>query len=180
MLRLSIVVSEGFDESTSEFVDSEMVEVELEHSLVSLSKWESKYEKPFLDEGEKTGEELLDYIRMMITGPVPPGHVLEKLSPGNIKEIQLYISAKMTATWFSTDPSPSVNREVVTAEIIYYWMIALGVPMECQHWHLNRLITLIKVCNLKNQPKKHMNRAEAAAWQSDLNQKRRMELGTTG
>jgi hypothetical protein len=186
MLRLSIVVTEEFDELSSEFVDAKTVEIELEHSLVSLSKWECKYEKPFLgdkpflEEEQKTEVELLDYIRMMIIGPVPPEDVLAKLSKGNIEAIETYINAKMTATWFSDDPSPSVTREIVTAEIIYYWMISLGVPFECQHWHLNRLLTLLKVCNLKNQPKKNMTRAEAASMQSDLNQRRRAELGTKG
>jgi hypothetical protein len=186
MLRLSIVVAEEYDESTSEFADSKTVEIELEHSLVSLSKWECKYgkpflgDRPFLEEDEKTEVEVLDYVRMMIIGPVPPDDVLAKLSPGNVKEIQNYINAKMTATWFSSDPSPSINREIVTAEIIYYWMITLGVPFECQYWHLNRLMTLLRVCNLKNQPKKNMTTAEAAAMQSDLNQRRRAELGTKG
>lgn len=180
MLQLSIVTSELFDESSDEFVDADSVELELEHSLVSLSKWECKYEKPFLGENTKAEEELLDYIRMMVIGPVPPDDVLSKLSQGNVEAIERYINAKMTATWFSNDPSPSVNREIVTAEIIYYWMISLGVPFECQHWHLNRLLTLIKVCNLKNQPKKNMTRAEAASMQSDLNQQRRAELGSTG
>lgn len=180
MLLLSIATSQGFDESSDEFVDVETVEVELEHSLVSLSKWECKYEKPFLGEDTKAEAELLDYIRMMIIGPVPPDDVLSKLSQANVKEIERYINAKMTATWFSNDQSPSVNREVVTAEIIYYWMISHGVPFECQHWHLNRLLTLIKVCNLKNQPKKNMTRAEAASMQTDLNHQRRAALGSTG
>jgi hypothetical protein len=180
MLLLSIAVTEGFDEISSEFVDVETVDVELEHSLVSLSKWECKYEKPFLGEETKAEAELLDYIKMMIIGPVPPDDVFQKLSQGNIETIERYINAKMTATWFSNDQNPSVNREVVTAEIIYYWMISHGVPFECQHWHLNRLLTLIKVCNLKNQPKKNMSRAEAASMQSDLNQRRRAELGTRG
>lgn len=180
MLRLSIILTEEFNEISSEFVDATTAEIELEHSLVSLSKWECKYEKPFLADETKAEEELLDYIRMMVIGPVPPDDVLSKLSQGNIKEIELYINAKMTATWFSNDQSPSINREIVTAEIIYYWMISLGVPFECQHWHLNRLLTLIKVCNLKNQPKKNMTRAEAAAVQSDLNQQRRAAMGSTG
>lgn len=179
MLQLTIVISQGFDESSDEFVDAETAEVELEHSLVSLSKWESKYEKPFLGEDTKEETELLDYIRMMIIGPVPPDDVLSKLSQGNIDAIERYINAKMTATWFSND-QPSTSREVVTAEIIYYWMISHGVPFECQHWHLNRLLTLIKVCNLKNQPKKNMSRAEAASMQTDLNHQRREALRSTG
>lgn len=180
MLLLSIVVTEDFDEATHEFVGADTVEVELEHSLVSLSKWESKWEKPFLNEDEKTKEELLDYIKMMFLGELPPEKVLSAISPDNIKEIEEYINAKMTATWFSEDETPSAFRAVVTAEIIYYWMIALAIPFECQHWHLNRLMTLIKVCNIKNQPRKNMSQSEAGAMQRALNQERRKASGSSG
>lgn len=180
MLRLNIVVTEGFDEVNSEFVDGVAVELELEHSLVSLSKWESKYEKPFLGEEIHSGEEVLDYIRMMILGDIPSEETLSCISTANVKEIQEYIDAKMTATWFNEQNIPKGAREIVTAEIIYYWMITLGVPFECQYWHLNRLLTLIKVCNIKNQPKKNMSGAEAAKMQTDLNRQRRAQMGTSG
>lgn len=180
MLRLKLVITEGFDEINSEFVDGVTVEVELEHSLVSLSKWESKYEKPFLGEETHTGEEVLDYIQMMISGDDPGENVLSHLSTVNVKEIQAYIDAKMTATWFNEANIPKSGREVITAEIIYYWMITLGIPFECQYWHLNRLLTLIKVCNIKNQPKKNMSSADAAKMQTTLNKQRREQFGTSG
>ena len=180
MLRLSIVTTEGYDEINSEFVDGVAVEIELEHSLVSLSKWESKHEKPFLSEEKLSNKLLMDYIKMMVIGDDPGENVWSKLSPGNIQEIQEYINAKMTATWFNEPQATPAAREVVTAEIIYYWMITLGIPFECQHWHLNRLLTLIKVCNYKNAPKKKMGRSEAAIQQRELNRMRRQQLGTTG
>jgi hypothetical protein len=180
MLQLNIVLTEGFDEVNNEFVDGVAVTVELEHSLVSLSKWESKYEKPFLGPDRHTDDEILDYIRMMISGEVPEENVITHLSPGNIKEIQEYINAKQTATWFNDQNTPGGAREVVTAEIIYYWMITLGVPFECQYWHLNRLLTLIKVCNIKNQPKKKMSTREAAEMQTRLNRERRQATGSSG
>lgn len=180
MLRLSIVITEGYDEVNNEFVDGVTVDVELEHSLVSLSKWESKYEKPFLGEDKHTSEETLDYIRMMISGDIPEENVIAHMSPGNIKEIQQYIDAKMTATWFNEANIQKGGREIVTAEIIYYWMITLGIPFECQNWHLNRLLTLIKVCNIKNQPKKKMTMAEAAEMQTRINKERRAATGSKG
>jgi hypothetical protein len=180
MLRLNIVITEGFDDINSQFVDGMTVTVELEHSLVSLSKWESKYEKPFLGEETHSTEQTLDYIEMMILGEIPEENALSHLSAANIKEIQAYIDAKMTATWFNEQNIPKGSREIVTAEIIYYWMITLGIPFECQNWHLNRLLTLVKVCNIKNQPKKNMNKAQSAQMQTELNRQRREATGSSG
>ena len=180
MLRITIQLKEDFDEESGQFSTSDSVELRLEHSLVSLSKWESKWEKPFLSFDEKTDEQAADYIRMMILGEIPPEETLERLSVGNVEEIRAYIEAKMTATWFSEKQEAKARREVVTAELIYYWMISLGIPFECQTWHLNRLLTLIKVCNIKNSPKQKINQAEAAASQRELNELRKRELGTRG
>lgn len=179
MLQLKVTTAEGFNEATNEFVSTGDVVLKLEHSLVSLSKWESKWEIPFLGDKEKTNEQVLDYIMMMFSGDEFPEGVLEHLNATHYKQINDYINAKMTATWFREERHPD-NGEIVTSELIYYWMIALGIPFECQYWHLARLLTLIKVCNLKNAPKKKMSRADAIQRQRSLNEQRRRELGTKG
>jgi len=179
VLRITIPLAEIFDEETSEFTIAEGVMLDLEHSLVSLSKWESKWEVPFIST-QKTEEQTLDYIQMMVIGELPAEKDFNRLTPGNIKEIHQYIDAKMTATWFTDRQEARASREVVTAELIYYWMIALGIPFECETWHLNRLLTLIKVCNIKNAPAQKMDRAAAAAQQRALNDARRKQTGSRG
>lgn len=178
MLQLAVMTVEGFNEATNEFVAAESETVELEHSLVSLSKWESKWELPFLSNEKKTDEQVLDYVKMMSSAPLSE-ELLSKFTPEIYTAINNYINSKMTATWFSNQQEQS-STEIVTSELIYYWMIALGIPFECQHWHLNRLLTLIKVCNLKNAPPKKMSRAEMQQRNRDLNAQRRAELGTKG
>lgn len=179
MLRLEVVTVEGFDEETRQFVTSASTVLELEHSLVSLSKWESKWELPFLSSEKKTDEQILDYVRMMFSGDNFPEDIIDQCTEVHYQRINEYINARMTATWF-TDQSQPPSREIVTAELIYYWMISLGIPFECQEWHLNRLLTLIKVCNLKNAPKKKMNIRDSIAHQRDLNAQRRAQTGSKG
>lgn len=163
------------------FIDPETTPLELEHSLVSLSKWESKWEKPFLSSIEKTDEETFDYIHSMILTPNVSPEFLTKLSTQNVRDINEYINKKMTATWFSNIDEPKKSTgEVITAELIYYWMVALNIPIECETWHLNRLITLVRVCNQKNSPPKKMKPQEALAQQREMNARRRAELGTSG
>lgn len=179
MLQLKITTAEGYNEATQEFVCAESFVLELEHSLVSLSKWEAKWEVPFLGAEAKTNEQVLDYVQMMFSGTNFPEKLLDKFTAKNYTEINEYINAKMSATWFNEDHKP-VSSESVTSELIYYWMISLGIPFECQHWHLNRLLTLIKVCNIKNAPKKKMSNRDIAQRNRDLNAQRRKELGTSG
>lgn len=180
MLRITVSRTELFDEETQEFVTSGGVDLELEHSLVSLSKWESKFEKAFLDRASKTTEETIGYVEAMCLTPEIPPEVFQKLSDKDFSDITDYIDAKMTATWFSDVTTPSTNSEAITSELIYYWLIAFNIPFEVETWHLNRLFTLIKVCNIKNAKPKKMSFAEVAARNRELNAKRRAESGSRG
>jgi oligoribonuclease NrnB/cAMP/cGMP phosphodiesterase (DHH superfamily) len=180
MLRITIPAVEQWDEAKQEFIYTKEQTLSLEHSLVSLSKWESKWCKAFLTKDEKTFEETLDYIKCMtLTQNVDP-EVYNYLTNGNIKEINEYIEAPMTATYFSDEKTSKISREQVTAELIYYWMIALNIPFECQKWHLNRLLTLIKVCNIKNQPPKKRSKKDIMSRNAALNAARRKQLNTKG
>ena len=179
MLRIEVPLSEGFDEQTNEFVTSEAAVLELEHSLLSLSKWESRWEIPFLSSDDKTTEQTMDYIKAMCLGEEPSDSVLSRLTAANIKAIDVYVNAKMTATTINERKSPGV-REIVTAELIYYWMIALDIPVQCEQWHLNRLLTLIKVCNIKNTPPDKKSAAANAADRRALNAQRRSNTGSGG
>lgn len=173
MLEITVPAAEMFDESTQEFIESKEQTLQLEHSLVSLSKWESKWHKAFLSKREKTFEETIDYIRCMtITKNVDPS-VYFNLSKENIEAINRYIEDPMTATYIAEDPSGSIGGDVVTSELIYYWMISLNIPQEYQKWHLNRLLSLIKVCNVKNMPAKKMSQSELMRRHSAINEARR-------
>ena len=181
MLQLKIpLTNEGWDEEKQEFVEPKIQVLQLEHSLVSLSKWESKWCKSFISNNNKTDEEILDYVKCMtITQNVDPA-VYKRLTRDNVKEINDYIAAPMTATYFPEDKNGKKNREVITSELIYYWMVALQIPFECQKWHLNRLLTLIRVCNIKNAPPKKMGKKATASEYARLNAARRAQLNTKG
>lgn len=180
MLQITIDSVETWNEEQECFIESKRQELQLEHSLVSLSKWESKWEKPFLDKRDKTREEILDYVRCMTTTQNVNPDLYSLLSPKNLEDINEYINRPMTATTFSRVQQTTINREVITSEIIYYWMVTFNIPFECQKWHLNRLLTLINVCNIKNQPSKKVSKRELLSRNAALNNARRASLNTSG
>lgn len=180
MLEITIGATDVYDEETQTFKSQGGVALQLEHSLVSLSKWESDHEKPFLGKSEKSREEVLDYILCMVTTPNPPGDFLQQLSKEDYEAINSYIDRKMTATWFSEQPGAPKSSEVITSELIYYWMTVFQIPFECETWHLNRLFTLIRICNVKSAKPQKMSRAEVAKRNRELNAQRKQQMGTKG
>ena len=181
MLHVTIPEREYFDDLTGEFHTIKQTQLQLEHSLVSLSKWESKWHKPFFSREPRTNEEMLDYVRCMtLTQNVDPA-VYQNLPKNVVEEINKYIDDPMTATWINNKHRQSHgSREQVTAELIYYWMITLNIPFECQKWHLNRLLTLVQVCDIKNTPPKKMSKRDLLSRNTALNNARRKQYGTRG
>jgi hypothetical protein len=180
MLKVTIPGDEFFDEVTDTFLTVGDVELEFEHSLVSLSKWESEFEKPFLSKEDKTSEETLKYVYHMLLTPNVSFDVIEKLTKQNLDALNTYINSLQSATTFGEMPKTRGSGEVITSELIYYWMIAFNIPFECQHWHINRLFSLVRICNIKNSKPKKMGRHELAARNRELNAQRREKLGTSG
>lgn len=182
MLQIIIPATEMYDERLKQFISTEEQILQLEHSLVSLSKWESKWCKAFLSSRAKTYEETVDYIKCMTITPNVPDEVYNCLTRENVEQINKYIEAPMTATHFMENAHNRRSNETTTSELIYYWMIALNIPFECQTWHLNRLLALVRVCNIKNQP----NKGSRKLSQSDISQRnainaaRRKQYNTKG
>jgi hypothetical protein len=180
MLKIVVPGEEYFNEGTNEFEIVGDVELELEHSLISLSKWESKHQRPFLANDQKTPEEILAYVEAMIITPVYPLDVFVRFSQDNITQINNYIESKESATTFGTMPERKGRGETITSELIYYWMVAFNIPFECEHWHLNRLFALIRICNIKNAKPQKMSRGEIARRNRELNTQRREKYNTSG
>lgn len=192
MFYITLEEEEAYDEATNRFYTLPRKELVLEHSLLSLSKWEEKYKKPFLGyasplkkkESEKTRDELLDYVAMMSLSPMTKEDVY-RLSASDVKAIVDYIAEERTATWFSSKENQGgrpPRQETITSEIIYYWMFTLQIPKECEEWHLSRLLTLIRVMAEKNQPKKQrrLSRAQIARANRAENAARRKRMGSAG
>lgn len=178
-IKVTIPASEQFDESTSTFFTTKEQELALEHSLISISKWESKWHKPFYSETPKTSEETIDYLRCMtLTQNVDP-KVYYAITAEVAEKINSYMEDPMTATTFRETTEPK-SREIITSEIIYYWMVELGIPFDCAKWHINKLITLIRVCYIKQQPEKKMSKSEIYARNKQLNAARRKAHHTRG
>lgn len=186
MLVLKIEEKELWDENTQQFVKTRPYTLHLEHSLISLSRWESKYEKPFLTKDQKSNEELLDYIRFMTIDQNVPEDVYKYMSNSEMAKIKEYMESKQTATWFREDDNKKNKRntEIITSEVIYYWMTELRIPPEYQKWHLNRLLTLVRVINEKHEEqygdKKKMSTRDIMARNKALNAQRRARLHSKG
>ena len=190
MLPITILAQpdrEYYDEQKCEFVSIKGLEkdqkLQLEHSLVSLSKWESKWHKPFLDtltKGKLTLEETLDYIKCMTLTKNVDERIYDFIDEDNVKKINEYISNPMTATTITNHGPKGRNKEIMTSELIYYYMIALNIPCEFEKWHLNRLMMLIQVCSIKNESPKKMSRRDIMSRNAALNAARRKQFNTKG
>jgi hypothetical protein len=180
MLKLTIGEEEFFNNDTQEFETVEGFELELEHSLVSLSKWESREEKPFLSKESKTPEEIRSYVECMIVSPIYPADVIVRLSEANIMEVEAYIKSPQSATTFGKMPEVKGKGETITSELIYFWMVTYNIPFETEIWHLNRLFALIRICNLKNTKPKKLTRSELAQRNHRINEERKAKYGTSG
>jgi hypothetical protein len=180
MLVIKVEAVESFDEKTSSFVSATGFTVELEHSLAAISKWESFYEKPFLGTETKTAEEVIKYLECMNLGKPLSEEQLTLLTAKHLPQINAYLEGNHTATWFSDKSQQGGSREIVTSELVYYWMSALTIPYDCDKWNFNRLMTLIKVANVKNAPVKKTGRQSMASQRRSLNAQRLQQRGTTG
>ena len=185
MLKVVVPYRELYDEKANEFIEVKECVLQLEHSLVSISKWEAKWKKPFLTKEEKTREELIDYIRCMtINGNIDPNVYLAL--PNNIfREIIEYLDDPHTATVINEikhpgAPKRKMSSEGITSELVYYWMVALQIPFECQKWNFNRLMTLIRICEIKQSPKQKMTKSQILANNHELNKARKAQLNTRG
>jgi hypothetical protein len=182
MLKLTVIGEETYNEETEEFGSVGDFVLELEHSLLSLSKWESEFRRPFLTPDDKTSEEIYFYIECMILTPNYPSNILHQLSKTNLDEINGYIESPQSATTFGEMPQHKTRgrAEIVTSELIYFWMVTFNIPFECETWHLNRLFALIRICNIKNSKQKKMSRSEVAQRNRELNAQRRAKHNTSG
>lgn len=181
MLELIVEEKELYDQENNKFIQIPACTLILEHSLISLSKWESKWEIPYFSKEPKTQKQDLDYIRCMLIGPVKDNRIFDNLTYNELQQIQAYISAPMTATTFRSLPGKKqTTKEILTSEAIYGHMFAYHIPIDCQKWHLNRLLTLLKVCDLQNAPKEKMTKKQTAAWYAEQNAARRAKHNTRG
>lgn len=180
MLKLLIMGEEFFNEEDQTFTSVNDQTLTLEHSLISLSKWESIHKIPFLTSKDRTEQQMLDYLKCMIIGDESDEEKIYLLSSDHFNKINDYIKSTESATTFGNLPNKGGSSETITAELIYYWMIAFNIPMECENWHLNRLLALIRVCNIKQQKPKKMSRSEIAQRNAKLNAERRAKYGSSG
>lgn len=180
MLSITVPAKELYDRKAKRFIRTKETTLQLEHSLVSISKWEMIWCVPFLAKTEKTNEQTISYIQCMTITQNVDKNVYMAMTSENIKEISDYINMQATATTFSNNTDQPKRREIITSELVYYWMVAYQIPFECQKWHLNRLLTLIRICNIKNNPQKKMSRRQILEQNKALNAARRNSMGSSG
>lgn len=180
MLEIRLPESEDFNEFTNEFIQVPGQILRLEHSLKSISKWESKWKKPFLETKDLTADEILDYIKCMTITKNVKDETYLRLGYEHVEAIKKYIEDPMTATTFGEDRKKTGKQEFITSELIYYWMVAQQIPFECENWNLNRLLVLIRICSIKNSPDKKMSKRDLAKRNSALNAKRKAQYNTKG
>lgn len=180
MYKLVVPDKDCFNEATNEFVHVKGGSLKLEHSLLSISRWESKWHRSFLNSGPKNTLELVDYIRCMSVNVPPESDIFNAITYKQIKEVQDYISDPMTATTISNKRGSRPSKGIITSEIIYYWMTEYGIPFECEKWNLNRLLMLIRVCAEKNAPGKKMSQRENMQQMHALNAARKAKMHTRG
>lgn len=180
MLPIIIPATECWDDAKEEFVSTAEVCIEIEHSLASISEWEIKYKKPFLH-SERSLLETMDYVQMMTISPIPKPDlsVYTRLTRNNLSEIEKYLNDPHTATWFRNEPK-TATRNVITSEVVFYWMFSNQIPIECQYWNFNRLITLIRVFDDKNRPPKKLSNSELYNRNRAINAARRKKLNSKG
>lgn len=180
MLEIIIPETELYDGSKDLFIKTKKTTLRLEHSLVSISKWESKWKKPFLTKEPKTYVQSIDYVRCMTLSQNIDPNVYFAINSDTLKRIEQYIDTDQTATWFSNNEERNRTSEQITSELIYYWMVLYGIPFECQKWHLSRLITLIRICNAKNAQQRKMPKEAILSKNRALNNARRKAMHTKG
>ena len=180
MLKIVLPSEEFYNEETEEFIKAEELTLKLEHSLLSLSKWESFFEKSFLGTSEKTDEEAWFYIYCMILDDSFDQSITKRFGRPQLEEVTKYIESNQSATTFGEMPQRPGRGEIITSELIYYWMVAFEIPFECESWHLNRLFSLIKICNIKNGKQPKQSKAETARKYQQINAQRKAQLGTSG
>lgn len=182
MLTISVPAVDLYDDATSTFISREAMTLDLEHSLVSLSKWEEIHKIPFLSDKPRTPEQTKSYIYCMIRTPGVEPEAIDYLSEENLQEINDYMNSPATATWFAerkNQPKPR-SAETITSELVYYWLSAYTISWEAQHWHLNRLFTILRIASVKSEKPKKVGKAEAMAQQREENARRRAAMGTRG
>lgn len=180
MLQIVVPELEIYDRAKEEFRTLNSKIVSLEHSLLSISKWEAKWNKPFLSVEKFEQEELISYIQCMIISPNNTEDIILQMTNENISKISEYIDSPMTATTFTENGKPNNKKKIITSELIYYYMILYNIPFECQKWHINRLLVLIRICSIKSSPEKKMSRREIMAQNHKLNEERKKALKTSG